>query len=57
MEDVVEYKRVRNVTNDFVKTINRDYESSISQKVKKRTKQFWRYVKSKTNSVVGIFQF
>ena len=39
----VEYKRVRNVTNDYVKTINRDYEMSISQKVKKDSRQFLRY--------------
>ena len=35
MKKIVEYKPFRNVTNDFFKTINRDYEMSISQKVKK----------------------
>ena len=55
MEDFEEYKQVRNVTNDYVKTTKRDYERSISQKVKKEPKQFWRSIKSKTKSVGGIF--
>ena len=37
------------------KNTKRDYERCISQKVKKEPKQFWRYVKSKTKSVGGVF--
>ena len=55
MEDFEEYKRVRNETNDYVKNTKRDYERCVSQKVKKEPKQFWRYVKSKTKSVGGVF--
>ena len=55
MEDFEEYKRVRNGTNDYVKNTKRDYERCISQKVKKEPKQFWRYIKSKTKSVGGVF--
>ena len=55
MEDFEEYKWVRNVTNDYVKNTKRDYERCTSQKVKKEPKQFWRYVKSKTQSVGGVF--
>ena len=55
MEDFEEYKRIRNVTNDYVKNTKRNYERSISQKVKTEPKQFWRYVKSKTKSVTGVF--
>ena len=53
-DDFEEYKRVRNGTNDYVKTSKRNYERSISQKVKNEPKQFWRYVKSKTKSVSGV---
>ena len=55
MEDFEGYKRVRNGTNGYVKTTKRDYERCISKKVKKELKQFWRYVKSKTKSVGGVF--
>ena len=54
MEDYEEYKRVRNMTNYYVKSSKRKYEKSISQKVKTEPKQFWRYVKSKTKSVSGV---
>ena len=54
-EDFEQYKRVRNITNEYVKTTKRDYEKNISQKVKTEPKQFWRYVKSKTKSVDGVF--
>ena len=53
-EDFEEYKQVRNGTNDYVKTSKRNYERTISQKVKNEPKQFWRYVKSKTKSVGGV---
>ena len=55
MEDFEECKQVKNGTNDCVKNTKREYERCISQKVKKEPKQFWRYVKSKTKSVGGVF--
>ena len=54
-EDFEQYKRVRNITNEYVKTTKWDYEKNISQKIKTEPKQFWRYVKSKTKSVDGVF--
>ena len=53
-EEFESYKQVRNVANEYVKNTKREYERSISRKVKTEPKQFWRYVKSKTKSLTGF---
>ena len=43
IEDFNEYKRVRNLTNEFVKSSKKSYEKKCIQNVKNEPKQFWRY--------------
>jgi hypothetical protein len=48
------YKVVRNAANECVKKSKKNYERTISLKAKSEPKQFWRYVKSKVKSKIGV---
>ena len=52
--DFERYKRIRNQTNEAVRTTKRSFEKKIAGKAKTESKHFWKYVRSKVKSQSSI---
>ena len=52
--DFERYKRIRNQSNEEIRSTKRSFERKIAKKAKKESKHFWIYVKQKVKSQSNV---